>query len=475
MVRKNLCKTFLLTAVFTAAVSMTSYASMDLESSAAVSGISVALNNYFARTMEPEKALAESVKAAGSEISIRDDAGLVKAQAVNKLVSEVNETEAAIPESAYQNIAISKIDVPVHIRTEPTTQSDSVGMIANHAAATILDTVEGENGTWYKIQSGSVTGYIKATYFVTGEEAEKLAKEVVKVYGRVTGTPNGLKLRSEPSLEASTLTMLMEGETYRVLGEDGNFLKIQVDEDLVGYVFKDYIDTNITYNEAVSTQEEAKRKEEEAQRKKEAEEALKKLEEEKKKQEKVAETTKAQETVAETIKETTKASTEAETVPALDDDDFEDEETEEEITEEETEETTKKETAASPGYGPGVGSATRTAMVAFAKQYLGYPYVYGGTSLTEGCDCSGFTMRIYENFGMNIGRTSRDQAAKGKEIDAGSAQPGDLFFYDSGGYINHVSMYIGGGQVIHASSTTTGIIISSAYYRTPCKVCTYMK
>lgn len=120
-------------------------------------------------------------------------------------------------------------------------------------------------------------------------------------------------------------------------------------------------------------------------------------------------------------------------------------------------------------------SATRAAIVAYAKQFLGNPYVYGGTSLTDGADCSGFTMRIFEHFGISTGRTSRDQAANGKEIPISSIQPGDLLFYANGDYINHVALYIGGGQIIHASTSKTGIIISTAYYRTPYKAVTFLE
>ena len=113
-------------------------------------------------------------------------------------------------------------------------------------------------------------------------------------------------------------------------------------------------------------------------------------------------------------------------------------------------------------------------MVAYAKQFLGNPYVYGGTSLTDGADCSGFTMRIYEHFGIDIGRSSRDQAVKGREIPIESVQPGDLLFYASGDYINHVAMYVGGGQIIHASTKKTGITMCTAYYRTPYKAVTFL-
>lgn len=115
-------------------------------------------------------------------------------------------------------------------------------------------------------------------------------------------------------------------------------------------------------------------------------------------------------------------------------------------------------------------TSIRANMVAFAKQFLGNPYVWGGTSLTNGTDCSGFVMSIYNHFGYSISRTSRAQATNGTTIGASSVRPGDLVFYGSGGGINHVTMYIGGGQVIHASNPRTGIKISNMYYRTPLKV-----
>lgn len=114
-------------------------------------------------------------------------------------------------------------------------------------------------------------------------------------------------------------------------------------------------------------------------------------------------------------------------------------------------------------------SSTRANMVAFAKQYLGNRYVWGGTSLTNGTDCSGFTMSIYRNFGISISRTSGAQSNNGATISASQAKPGDLVFYSNGGGINHVAMCIGNGQVIHASNPRTGIKISNMYYRTPVK------
>ena len=117
-------------------------------------------------------------------------------------------------------------------------------------------------------------------------------------------------------------------------------------------------------------------------------------------------------------------------------------------------------------YGSGV-SDIRVSIVQFAKQFLGNPYVWGGTSLTNGTDCSGFTMGIYRNYGIYLPHSSRAQANCGRRISTSELKPGDLIFYGSGSSINHVAMYIGGGQVIHASSKKTGIKISNAFYRNP--------
>ena len=119
-------------------------------------------------------------------------------------------------------------------------------------------------------------------------------------------------------------------------------------------------------------------------------------------------------------------------------------------------------------FGQGV-SDTRVSLVNFALQFVGNPYVWGGTSLTRGADCSGFVMSVYANYGIYLPHSSRSQANCGTKISASEAQPGDLFFYGSGG-ISHVAIYIGNGQIVHASNKRTGIKISNAFYRNPVKV-----
>ncbi len=117
-------------------------------------------------------------------------------------------------------------------------------------------------------------------------------------------------------------------------------------------------------------------------------------------------------------------------------------------------------------YG-GEVSNTRIDLCQYAKQFIGNPYVWGGTSLTGGADCSGYVQSVFKKFGVSLPRTSREQAKVGTKVSLSDAKPGDLIFYAKGGTINHVALYIGNGQVVHASSPKTGIRISNATYRTP--------
>lgn len=389
-------------------------------------------------------------------------------------------------QSAYDNVAISHVSNYVNIRSEANTSSSIVGKIYNNCAATILATVDGEGGTWYQIQSGSVKGYIKSEYFITGAEAEKIAKNVGTVY--VTVSADGLNLREQPNMNSAVLTTLSKDSEYLEVKEDGDFIEIQVDESLSGYVHKDYVTQRVEFKQAVSVEEEKQKAEEAARIKKEADDAIAKVEELKK----------------ESGQSTENKDTPSTSIGMIAQNPNVDNGTTKEQTNQSSQGSTSQNTGntAGPGSnssngsststgsstgtsgsyqstqnGPGSAvydSAVRTAIVAYAKQFLGNPYVYGGTSLTNGADCSGFTMRIFEHFGVSTGRTSRDQASNGKQISLSEIQPGDLLFYASGKTINHVALYIGDGKIIHASTSKTGIIISNAYYRTPEKAVTFL-
>ena len=119
-------------------------------------------------------------------------------------------------------------------------------------------------------------------------------------------------------------------------------------------------------------------------------------------------------------------------------------------------------------------SDTRVDLVNYALQFVGNRYVWGGTSLTKGVDCSGFTMRVYQKFGISLPRHSGSQPSVGRKISRDEIRPGDLIFYGNGKRINHVAIYIGNGQVVHASNARDGIKISRAFYRTPVCIVSYL-
>ena len=118
-------------------------------------------------------------------------------------------------------------------------------------------------------------------------------------------------------------------------------------------------------------------------------------------------------------------------------------------------------------YSETTSSGDGSYIVNYAKQYVGNPYVYGGNSLTNGVDCSGFTQQVFGDNGISLARTAADQSQGGQDVSMDDLQAGDLLFYDNGGYVGHVAIYCGDGTVVHASNEETGITISDANYRTP--------
>lgn len=446
---------------------------LDVES--AVAGMAVPLNNYFAGSLNPEEELRQFLdsyviinqepapedplvgeptgeyeeETSAEETSAEEtspeetspeetseEETTTQMPVEDPLVGEPTEPETEAPKvSPYANVAVSHVrkDSFVNVRSEPNTTSEKLGKLYNDCAATILNTVEGEDGLWYEIQSGSVRGYIKSEYFLTGDEAEARAIEIGKLEGKVN--TNGLRLRREPNLDSKILTLLYAGEKYIVVEEGAEWVKIMVDDDLEGYVYREYVDITLQFDTAISKEEERKMKEEEARKKREAEEAARRLEEARRAEEE----RKRQE--------------------------------EEAKRQEEENKNNGDNNSGNSGSSSEVSSASRDALVKYALQWVGVsPYVYGGESLTNGIDCSAFVRACYQNaLGVGLPRTSRSQADKCTRISEGDLKPGDLVFYNDGsGTINHVAMYIGGGQVVHASNKKLGTIVSNMKYREPC-------
>lgn len=333
--------------------------------------------------------------------------------------------------SPLDDKGVANVTNYVNIRSMPSTDSEVVGKLYRGCAADILERLEGD---WVRIKSGDVEGYIAANYLVTGKDAEKMADEYATKYATVINTAT-LRVRAEQSTESTTLELIPEGETYIVLKEYEEWAEILLGSDnsgndFTGFVSKDYIQLEIEFKEAISIEEEQRiiREQQEAER---AEaERLRKLEEEKARK---------------------KAQEEAERKAAQAAKD-------------------KKEEQVSKPSVPDSGNLAelRNEIVAYAKKFVGNKYKWGGNSLTGGVDCSGFVKEIYEDFGIYIkDRVSYQQAeTAGKRVDLEDRKPGDLIFYaNSSGTVNHVALYIGNDQIVHAANSRQGIIISKYNYR----------
>ena len=301
----------------------------------------------------------------------------------------------------YSNLVIADVNDYVNIRSLPSEEGEIVGKLYDNSVGNFLEEKDG----WIKIESGSCVGFVKAEYCVTGEAANEMAKEV----GRRTAivTTETLNVRKEPNTNASIIGQVPCEEVLTVTDEAGGWVQIRVEEGY-GYVSVDYVTLSTEFVEAES------REEEKARLKKEEEERLAALEAARKAQEAAA----------------AAAAEEAAQIQA---------------------------TAAAVSTGDG---SLGQQVADFALQFVGNPYVYGGTSLTNGADCSGFTLAVYSNFGVSLPHSAAAQNKKGTNVGSiDNAIPGDIVYYSG-----HVGIYIGNGQIVHAGNSRTGIIVSNANY-----------
>lgn len=392
-------------------------------------GIAVALKNYQFENEDRKAELSALItnKVAAAAETKPEGTTTQAETTTEEITTEETTTEEPKEKSIYDSIAMSQVDNYVNVRTEPNTDSEIVGKIYNNCAATIV----GTEGDWYKIESGNCTGYIKSDYFVTGEEAKAIAVQCG--YVNATVTTETLNVRDGQGTDNKLLTQLPEGGVFDVIQYGDGWVYLNVDEDIQGWVSMDYVDISVKFDTAITLEEEKAKIEEEERRAAEAREA-----------ERIAREAKEAE-AARKAQANKNSSSNNSSKP-----------------------TQAPSVNVSEGTDTSSSAALRNAVVAFALQYVGYPYVYGGSSLTNGTDCSGFTMSVYANFGYSLPHSSSSQSGCGTRVSLDSLLPGDLLFYTNGGSsIGHVALYIGNGQVVHASTPSTGIKISSANYRTP--------
>lgn len=338
---------------------------------------------------------------------------------------------AAKSESKYENKAVADVrsNTTLNIRKAGDLNSEIVGKMKKGNIATVLE----KGSEWSKVKSGNATGYVKNDYLVFDNDIEEYAEDNVKQVAKVN--TETLRVREKATTDSDIINLVSEGDTYTVNKENDEWVQVKVGDD-TGYLSKDYTDLDYSFGNAKTMAEieaEQKAKEEAAAAKAAAQEA--------KSSSSSAATTASSSSSSSSRRSSSTTSTAASSSSS----------------------TTASSTVS--------GSTTGARIASYARQFVGNPYRYGGTSLTNGADCSGFVMSVYAHFGYGLNRTSSAQASNGVAVSTSSLQPGDLLFYGSGSGINHVAIYIGGGQVVHASNSAPypkgGIKISSAFYRTP--------
>ena len=331
--------------------------------------------------------------------------------------TEEETTEVATEEEQdFRGLVIAQVNNYVNVRSIPSEDGEIVGKLYDKSVGEFEEEVNG----WYKITSGNCTGYVKAEYCVTGDEAQALAKQVGTTYAVVNTTT--LKVRQEASTESAVLGLVPIEEELVVVEELDGWVKVAIEEG-DGYVSREYVNLRTDFVHAESKAEEEARLAEEAKEREEARAAAA-----------ATEATRAAQAAEQTVQK--QAQTEAVIEAA-------------------------QATAASSA-----GSEMGKSVIDYATQFVGNPYVYGGSSLTDGADCSGFVMAVYAQFGYSLPHSAGAQSQYGTRVDTSSLEPGDILFYGDSS-IEHCAIYIGDGMIVHASTEETGIKISSAFYRDP--------
>ena len=321
--------------------------------------------------------------------------------------TEVTDNGAEVVKSEYEDIAIAQVNDFVYVRAEANAESDYVGKLYNNNSATVLETLEG----WYKIQSGNVTGYVSADFVVVGDEA------LVKAASTRIATVNTetLNVRESASTDAGIVVQVGTGNILSVVDESiEGWVGVSTNSG-TGYVSAEFVSVETVYTYAESKEEEQARLAAEEAARQEAERQA------------------AEEAARRSARNSSSSAG--------------------------SESSSSSSSSSSKSYSAPSGTSGQ-AVVDYACQFIGNPYVYGGSSLTNGTDCSGYVMSVYNAFGVSLPHSSSAMRSCGYEVSQDEMKAGDIVCYSG-----HVGIYVGDGTIVNASTPATGIKYTNAYYK----------
>lgn len=355
---------------------------------------------------------------------------------------EVKKNETPKVASPYADMAVAQVKDFVYIRKKADENSKYVGKLYTDCVGKVLE----KKGNWYKIKSGSVTGYVSADYVKVGDE--KLAKSVGTRLAKVKAET--LRVREDTSKKSNVLGLVSGEDELIVIDEsDKKWVGVSTEEG-TGYVSSEFLSIKTEYKYAESKKEEKARLKKEKKERLEAEKVA--AEAEQQEQEEAVEETPARTEERSNKPEKKETTKKTETRKA------------------ETKKTEKKKPVRRQSASEGddeeeveseSSSGTGSKVADYACRFIGNPYKWGGSSLTHGTDCSGFVMSVYAHFGISLPHSSSAQRGVGRSVSKSNMKPGDIVCYSG-----HVGIYIGGNTIVHASNPSDGIKTTSpANYR----------